>query len=62
MKVISNTTPIISLASIGKLDILKELFNDIKAKKGFFLPTIPRLRWAKKTLPTLHGYMAKNGT
>lgn len=29
MKVVSNTTPIISLASIGKLDVLKELFNEI---------------------------------
>jgi predicted nucleic acid-binding protein len=45
MKVVSNTTPIISLASIGKLDILKELFNEIiiaetvyneiKAKKSY---------------------------
>lgn len=29
MIVVSNTTPIISLASIGKLAILKELFNEI---------------------------------
>ncbi|MCK5719671.1 MAG: DUF3368 domain-containing protein [Thiomargarita sp.] len=45
MKVVSNTTPIISLASIGKLDILRELFdeiiiaetvyNEIKAKKSY---------------------------
>jgi len=45
MKVISNTTPIISLASIGKLRILKKLFNEIiiseavynelKAKKSY---------------------------
>jgi predicted nucleic acid-binding protein len=45
MKVVSNTTPIISLASIGKVDILKELFheiiiaetvyNEIKAKKSY---------------------------
>jgi predicted nucleic acid-binding protein len=45
MKVFSNTTPIISLASIGKLDVLKELFNEIiiaetvyneiKAKKSY---------------------------
>jgi predicted nucleic acid-binding protein len=45
MKVVSNTTPIISLASIGKLGILKELFNEIiiaetvyneiKAKKSY---------------------------
>jgi predicted nucleic acid-binding protein len=27
--IVSNTTPIISLASIGKLDILKELFSEI---------------------------------
>lgn len=45
MKVVSNTTPIISLASIQKLDILKELFKEvlipeavygeIKAKQGY---------------------------
>ena len=45
MIIVSNTTPIISLASIGKLDILKELFNqiiiaetvynEIKAKKSY---------------------------
>lgn len=45
MKTVSNTTPIISLASVGKLDILKELFeeiiipdavyNEIKAKKSY---------------------------
>ncbi len=29
MKIVSNTTPIISLASIGKLHILKELFGEI---------------------------------
>ena len=29
MKVVSNTTPIISLASIGKIDILSELFTNI---------------------------------
>jgi predicted nucleic acid-binding protein len=27
--IVSNTTPIISLASIGKLGILKELFSEI---------------------------------
>ena len=27
--IVSNTTPIISLASIGKLDILKALFSEI---------------------------------
>ena len=45
MKIVSNTTPIISLASIGRLDILKDIFKkilipesvyrEIKAKKGF---------------------------
>jgi len=45
MIVVSNTTPIISLASIGKLDILKELFKkiiiaevvyqEIKAKESY---------------------------
>lgn len=45
MKIVSNTTPIISLASIGKLDLLKELFqeitipesvyHEIKAKEGY---------------------------
>ncbi|MFQ5769976.1 MAG: DUF3368 domain-containing protein [bacterium] len=45
MKIVSNTTPIISLASIGKLDLLKKLFreiiiakavyNEIKVKEGF---------------------------
>ena len=45
MKTVSNTTPIISLASVGKLDLLKELFkeitipesvyHEIKAKKGY---------------------------
>lgn len=44
MKVVSNTTPIISLASAGKLEILKDLYheiilpeavyNEIKAKEG----------------------------
>lgn len=29
MKVVSNTTPIISLASINKLNVLKELFGEI---------------------------------
>lgn len=29
MKVVSNTTPIISLASIDKLNVLKELFGEI---------------------------------
>lgn len=29
MKIVSNTTPIISLASIGKLVLLKDLFNEI---------------------------------
>ncbi|MCK6462827.1 MAG: DUF3368 domain-containing protein [Candidatus Pacebacteria bacterium] len=45
MKIVSNTTPIISLASIGKLNVLKELFgeiiipqsvyNEIKAKESY---------------------------
>jgi len=45
MKIISNTTPIISLASIGKLSILKKLFkeiiipeavyNEVKAKENY---------------------------
>ena len=45
MKVVANTTPLISLASIGKLELLKDIFgeiiiadavyNEIKAKKGF---------------------------
>jgi len=45
MITVSNATPIISLSSIGKLDILKELFkeiivsqavyNEIKAKKSY---------------------------
>ncbi|KPA10879.1 nucleotide-binding protein [Candidatus Magnetomorum sp. HK-1] len=45
MKIVSNTTPIISLASIGKLSILKKLFkeiviseavyNEIKAKESY---------------------------
>ena len=29
MKVVSNTTPIISLSSVGRLDILRQLFNEI---------------------------------
>lgn len=29
MKVVSNTTPIISLSSIKRIEILKELFNEI---------------------------------
>ncbi|ACF13805.1 nucleic acid-binding protein contains PIN domain-like protein [Chloroherpeton thalassium ATCC 35110] len=29
MIIVSNTTPIISLSSIGKIDILKDLFNEI---------------------------------
>lgn len=45
MKIISDTTPIISLSSVGRLDILKKLFgevfipeavyNEIKAKKSY---------------------------
>ena len=45
MKTVSNTTPIISLSSIGKIEILKELFqeiiipqavyDEIKAKHGY---------------------------
>lgn len=45
MKIVSNTTPIISLASIGKLNVLKELFgkiiipqsvyDEIKAKESY---------------------------
>lgn len=45
MKVVANTTPIISLASIERLDILEKLFgeiiiaeavyNEIKAKQGY---------------------------
>lgn len=45
MKVVANTTPLISLASIGKLELLKEIFgeiiiadavyNEIKAKQGY---------------------------
>jgi len=45
MIIVSNTTPIISLSSIGKIDILKDLFNEIiiseavydeiKAKKSY---------------------------
>jgi len=33
MKIVSDTSPIISLSSIGKLDILQDLFNEI------FIPT-----------------------
>ena len=45
MKVVANTTPLISLASIGKLELLKDIFgeiiiaravyNEIKAKQGY---------------------------
>jgi uncharacterized protein len=45
MKTVSNTTPIISLSSIGKIEILKAIFqeiiipqavyDEIKAKKGY---------------------------
>jgi len=37
MTVVSNTTPIISLASIGKIDILKHfaVYNEIKSKKAY---------------------------
>ena len=45
MKVVANTTPLISLASIGKLELLKDIFgeiiiadavyNEIKAKRGY---------------------------
>ncbi len=45
MKTVSNTTPIISLSSIGKIEILKDLFqeiiipqavyDEIKAKQGY---------------------------
>ncbi len=45
MKVVANTTPLISLASIGKLELLKDVFgeiiiadavyNEIKAKQGY---------------------------
>ena len=29
MKVVANTTPLISLASIGKLELLKDIFGEI---------------------------------
>ena len=45
MKVVANTTPLISLASIGKLELLKDIFgeiiiadavySEIKAKQGY---------------------------
>ncbi|NOR69960.1 MAG: DUF3368 domain-containing protein [Methylomarinum sp.] len=45
MKIVANTTPLISLASIGKLELLKDVFgeiiiadavyNEIKAKQGY---------------------------
>ncbi len=45
MKVVANTTPLISLASIGKLELLKDIFgeiivadavyNEIKAKQDY---------------------------
>lgn len=45
MKVVANTTPIVSLASVGRLDILEKVFgrimipeavyNEIKAKPGY---------------------------
>ena len=45
MKVVANTTPLISLASIGKLELLKDIFgeiiiadavyNEIKAKQSY---------------------------
>jgi len=35
-KVVSNTTPIISLSSIGKLEILKELFEEIIIPKAVY--------------------------
>ena len=45
MKVVAKTTPLISLASIGKLELLKDIFgeiinadtvyNEIKAKQGY---------------------------
>jgi len=36
MKIVSNTTPIISLASIGKLDLLKKLFREIIIAKAVY--------------------------
>lgn len=52
MKVVANTTPIISLASIGRLDLLERLFGrvliaeavycEIKAKQGYGYDQIDR--------------------
>lgn len=36
MKVVSNTTPIISLSSIKKIEILKELFNEIHIPRSVY--------------------------
>lgn len=36
LKVVSNTTPIISLLKIGKLSILKELYNEIYVPKEVY--------------------------
>lgn len=36
MKVVSNTTPIISLASVGQLRILKELYNEIMLPEAVY--------------------------
>jgi len=50
MKVVANTTPLISLASIGKLELLKDIFgeiivadavyNEIKAKQSKVMGTM----------------------
>ena len=36
MIIVSNTTPIISLSSIGKINILRELFNEIIISKAVY--------------------------
>ena len=36
MKVVSNTTPIISLSSIKRIEILKELFNEIHIPRSVY--------------------------
>lgn len=50
MTVVSDTTPLISLLKIGKLDILKEIFGDIYIPKAVLSELTIRVEMLLKKL------------
>lgn len=48
MKVVSNTTPIISLASINKIEILRDLFTEVIIPKAVYLELKYKKRFGYK--------------